>query len=275
MRDEEIKTPIIKHLNSNSKDEKIILDIGTCDGKDSIEFVDNINNSVCYAFEGDPRAKFIQHPKVTYINKAVGNINGKIEWYGSEVVGGDDGTGKIKKPDKTYYGSSSLKKPKEHLRFYPHIEFHKNEVDCIRLDDWVNENNINSVHLMWVDVNGGEREFFEGAMDTILNKTAFLLTEWLACDIYENQISVVEILSLLKNQFKVINVKGNLISLINTKYHHYKKLNIEREDQGRSNQKQILDAIENEMKFHSFRIKKLDENTEKLTFRTGAKIIEI
>lgn len=269
MRDKEIKSPIIKHLNK-STDEKIILDIGTRDGKDSILFVDNINNSVCYAFEGDPRAKFIKHPKVTYINKAVGNINGKIEWYGSEMIAGDDGAGHIKKADKTYYGSSSLKKPKEHLLFYPHIEFHKNEVDCIRLDDWVNENNIPSVHLMWVDVNGGEREFFEGAMDTILNKTAFLLTEWLACDIYENQISVVEILSLLKNQFKLIHVKGNLISLINTKYHHYKKLNI-----AKVNSEWILKGIEKEMKFHKSLIKRLDENTEKLTFQTGAKKIEI
>lgn len=214
---DKILDKIIKVLNSIPGN-KMILDVGTKDGADSVQFVENITNSVSYAFEGDPRARVIPHEKIRYITKAVGNVNGKIKWYGSEVQDGIDGAGQKKTADKQYYGSSSLKKPKMHFEIHPHVVFNETEVECIRLDDWVEENNIPFVHLLWLDVNGGEREFLEGATKTLLDKTVFFITECFDAEIFEEQISVPEIQSILNNQFQIIEFSGNLVSFYNLKY---------------------------------------------------------
>lgn len=214
---DKITDRIIRILNLK-KGNKVILDVGTKDGADSINFVEKLDNSIAYAFEGDPRGKFIKHPKVTYINKAVSNINGKVKWYGSELKDGFDQMGKATIEDKQHYGSSSLTKPKKHLTLQPHIGFVETEVEAIRLDDWIKDQKIENIDLMWVDVNGGEREFLEGAKNTLLEKTFFFVTEFFDIEVFENQINIPEIQSVLNNQFQILEINQNLVSLYNTKF---------------------------------------------------------
>ena len=40
------------------------------------------------------------------------------------------------------------------------------------------ESNINEIDIMWVDVNGGEREFIDGALKTLQGKVKYLYIEF-------------------------------------------------------------------------------------------------
>jgi FkbM family methyltransferase len=54
-------------------------------------------------------------------------------------------------------GSSSLLKPKMHLKISPEVKFEKNlKVKSITLDDWCLRNKIKNVDFLWLDMQGSE-----------------------------------------------------------------------------------------------------------------------
>jgi hypothetical protein len=54
----------------------------------------------------------------------------------------------------------------------------KTLVKSQRLDTWIINKGIESIELMWVDVNGGESEFIEGAIETLTKKVKYLYIEF-------------------------------------------------------------------------------------------------
>lgn len=102
--------------------------------------------------------------KVTLVNKALGNENKKISLNVEKANNGQ---------------SNSILKPALHLKQYPHITFENIvEVDMIRLDDYMNENNLfdSGINFINIDVQGYELEVFKGG-ENYLNNIDYIITE--------------------------------------------------------------------------------------------------
>ena len=183
-----------------------ILDIGCYDGQDSLELAELFKKPTIYCFEPDQRSlelfnKLIKKDRrIKLISKVVSNIDGKVELYQSSS------------PKRNHpSASSSIKQPKNILTIFPDIEYNKPIItNSIKLDTWAKKNNINKIDLMWVDVNGAEKEVIEGAKN-ILNYTRFLFIEFSNKELWAGQINKKELISLLPNfkELGIYNYLGN------------------------------------------------------------------
>ena len=66
------------------------------------------------------------------------------------------------------------------MNIFKDISFNSDsKVNSKRLDTWMSENkDIDNIDIMWVDVNGGENEFIDGALKTLRNKVRYLYIEF-------------------------------------------------------------------------------------------------
>jgi len=199
----------------------VIFDVGAFDGNDSIEFLNIFENSTIYAFEIDDRSlelfkQYAGDKSINLIETALSDVDGEISFYKS-----DSNTRKHKRHDneKTWSASSSIKKPDNHLNIFKDISFNDTvKVKSSRLDTWISDKNIDSIDIMWVDVNGGEEEFLNGALNTINDKVKYLYIEFNAVQdnnghlsLYEGCITKDDICDKLTNfeEIGVYNFMGN------------------------------------------------------------------
>ena len=180
-RREEISKGFIKKFLPPSP---VVVDCGAYDGADTIALADILNAKV-YAFEAVPEiymalCKRARPKKNIYcFNMALSNVSGKQKFF---VSGG--------KSD----ASSSLLQPKEHLNDHPETYFKNQiEVDAITLDDWAEKNNIQTVDLLWLDMQGFELKMLE-ASPRILSTVKAIHTEVSTKETYEG----VELYSVYK-----------------------------------------------------------------------------
>ena len=193
------------------------MDVGTYDGKDSLEFSQLFPDSVIYSFEADTRSVEVfkevvgKTKNIKLIQTALSNVDGNIEWYASK-----SDTRRHYDFQDDWSASSSIKKPENHLNVFEDIGFTKpSKVKSTRLDTWMTQNkDVDHVDVMWVDVNGGESEFLEGAMDTINNKVEYLYIEFNKVDdraLYSGAPTKDDIKEKLKGfeEIGVYNFMGN------------------------------------------------------------------
>ncbi len=139
---------------------KTILDIGSLNGIESVKFTEQIKDCVVHTFE--PNIESYNNvlistegiPNIHVHNIAASNFNGKSDFY------------------ITYdnMGGSSLLEPNIIQKTGPTIS--KTEVDVIRLDEWCPKNNISSVDMLWMDVQGSELNILTGMGDLLNNVKA-------------------------------------------------------------------------------------------------------
>tara|TARA_B100000902_G_scaffold377297_1_gene409375 strand:- start:118 stop:834 length:717 start_codon:yes stop_codon:yes gene_type:complete len=92
--------------------------------------------------------------------------------------------------------SSSVLKPKDHLKYHPHVTFSKSEdIEVRRLDDF----DLNDVNFVNIDVQGYELEVLRGAKNTIKN-IKYLFIEVNRKELYEDCVIVGELDKFLKRQ---------------------------------------------------------------------------
>jgi len=177
-----------KYLDFNNI--KIILDVGSRDACQTLEFNRWFPNAKIYAFEPVPSnimwcknaTKDISN--ITIIPKAVSSFNGKSKFY--EVTNGN-------------IGASSFLVISGHPRSSGWAQ-KEIEIECIRLDDWLNENNITKIDLIWVDVQGVEKLVFE-SMGHFLDNVDGIATEVELQALYKNATMKAELEILLNNNF--------------------------------------------------------------------------
>lgn len=226
-----IKDKII--LGSNP----IILDIGTYDGKDSIEFLDMYEDARVFAFEADSRSidlfkhsinstesmkKLINYYNIdcksslnslyervnsnslVLVEKAIANSDGKTTWYQSQQVP-PLSIGEKDRGIKAWSASSSIKKPKNHLNMTMRgdeqiVEFDESiDVDSIKLDTWFSQqSDIDIIDFVWADVNGGEKEMIAGGVNTFKNNVQYLYTEYSDNELMEGQPNLNKIIDMLE-----------------------------------------------------------------------------
>lgn len=117
---------------------------------------------------------------------ALGNFNGNMEMFVE---------------DANSSMSSSLLKPKLHLKQYPHIVFtRKEDVSVKKLDDV--EFNRDDYNMINIDVQGYELEVFKGSIKT-LKHIDIIYTEINKAELYENCVQIDELDSFLsEHNFK-------------------------------------------------------------------------
>ena len=76
----------------------------------------------------------------------------------------------------------------------------------LKLDDWTKDNGIENVDLIWIDVQGSEREVLDGARN-LLKKTRYVWTEYGEIE-YSGGMSWGQTKSKLKDNFKLINYES-------------------------------------------------------------------
>lgn len=178
MKSEDVDKSYLKKLLN--VEDPVIFDVGCFDGADSLDFISIFRNPKLFAFEADERSvelfkDNVKNKPITLIETALSNTDGKISFYKS-----DSKSRKSKRSNsKAWSASSSIKKPDNHLNVFPDVEFMSEvSVKSKRLDTWIKDKDIDKIDLMWVDVNGGESEFIEGAINTISKKVRFLYIEF-------------------------------------------------------------------------------------------------
>ena len=211
-----------------SKNNPIIFDIGAFDGNDCLEFLTVFDNPVIYAFEGDDRSinlfkKHVKDAPIILIETLLTDVDGFVDFYKS-----DSDTrrhGRYEFDETCWSSSSSIKKPKNHLNIFPDVDFFEaTKVTSQRLDTWIQDKDIELIDIMWVDINGGEAEFLEGALDTINTKVKYLYVEFNGVDekrLYDNCFTKDDIKQTLPifEELGVFNFMGNFgnVLLKNTK----------------------------------------------------------
>lgn len=203
------KSEIKKMINV---DYPIIIEIGGYDGRDTLGFLKEMPNAFVYVFECDPRSinlfeSRVQSDKVKLEKMAVGNINGIATFHMS-----DSDTRRHYSDQNFWSASGSLKKPKNHLEIFPDIQFkHTVKVPCVKLDYWVDMEDLYVIDFLWMDVNGAEEDVILGGLNTLKKKTRYIYTEFSNKELHEGQITKDRILELLPEyeEIGVYNYLGN------------------------------------------------------------------
>lgn len=200
-RESYISTPLFyqKYLLHflNKKKKLIILDIGSCEGEDSIRYSRLFPNSSIYSFEPLPNnQELIKENIIKYNVKnielipfAVDNKIGTSVFYTSS--GEPDG---MLNEDWTYGNkSSSLLPPGKHLDVLPWLKFEdKIIVNTISLEHFLEDNNIVEVNLIHLDVQGAELRVLESARKYI-EKIQIVWLEVSNVELYKGQPKRVDI----------------------------------------------------------------------------------
>jgi FkbM family methyltransferase len=173
-----------------------ILEIGCNDGCDTIEFLRVMPDATIYCFEPDHRAikrfkdKVGNRHNVSLFEGAVSNRSGTIDFHVSDIQGGFDQSG-------------SIRRPKNHIKECSWVSFDSTiNIPSVRLDDWSKDNHIQHVDFIWMDVQGAEGDVIAGAQET-LERTRFIFTEYSNNELYEGQPSLRKLIASIPS-FEVV-----------------------------------------------------------------------
>jgi FkbM family methyltransferase len=197
------------------KNNPTIIEVGAHLGTDTRKMLEQFPEAQIYCFEPDPRAHYILEKycsdlRFQLIKKAVSDsVRDEVTFYQAHSSDNLDAMLEkyswIDEKDFLDYklnrcGASSLKKGHEALS-----EENTITVSTTTLDVWAAQNHIQDVDLIWIDVQGAEREVFNGAAE-LLGRTEYIWTEY-GETAYEGGMSREETEELLSLNFKAINKK--------------------------------------------------------------------
>ncbi len=176
----------------------VIVEIGSNTGTDTVKLA-AIPGSTVYAFEPEPRCDLTKMPLNVAVNQmAVSDATGDAVFNLSDSPG-------YNTPGKMWTYSSSLLKPKNHLKVHPHVRFEKQvKVKTTRLDDYCVEKGISKIDFLWMDTQGAEAKVFTGAAE-ILKNTRYVYTEYSNSELYEGQKPLDALIKMLKT-YEVMDI---------------------------------------------------------------------
>ena len=155
---------------------KTVLDIGSRDCYQSLEFNTWFPNAEIYAFEANRNSAINcrevskECSRITVVEKAVSTYNGTTSFY--EVPPGGN------------TGASCMLKNSEHPRSTSWVG-NKVTVPCITLDTFMTQSPTKTADILWMDVQGAELHVLQGATDTLKN-VKVIATEVCVSDLYVN-----------------------------------------------------------------------------------------
>ena len=195
----------LKYLKFNKTDEIVILDIGSRDCCQSIEFYNSFPNAKIYAFECNPNTLDIckknisqYSDRITLIEGAVTDYDGNITFYPinqqKTVTTWIDGNP----------GASSLFKSNGKYPIETYVQDEIN-VQCHRLDTIMMKYNILNVDVIWMDLQGAELLALK-SLDNYLHNVKYIHTEISHKEMYSGQVMFNELNNfILSNNFIIKN----------------------------------------------------------------------
>lgn len=182
------------------REEPVIVEIGAYDGYHTNEFFKNFRPQLYFSFEPDHR------PLVSGFHK-----DGRTAWsnyhFRQAAVSDEDGTAQFffsadSRRNRQYGGSSSLRKPKEHLEHFPWCKFPAvGNVPTVRLDTWREqafaEHGSFMIDLVWADTQGAENMVIAGGTKALSESVRLFYTEVEEYEMYEGQTNLAGLVQML------------------------------------------------------------------------------
>jgi len=112
------------------------------------------------------------------------------------------------------------------LRLEPNNQNYAN-VEIVSLDEWIVENNIGSIDLIKIDVEGFEAEVLKGAANTIFTNKPYVYMEFNSITtIFESRVSPLNFAEALWKVFHVfkVDLSGQLTELSNARDFTYENI---------------------------------------------------
>jgi len=140
------------------EDVEVIFDLGSRDACESLALSKVYPNAKIYAFECNPNMRPVMEmvtsnePNITWVERAVTNYTGRIKFNVIAESNEDYNPGASSIFQFTEEGRAAEKKP----------VVWEVDVESVRLDDWMKDNAIPKVDLIWMDLQGAEVRAMEG-----------------------------------------------------------------------------------------------------------------
>jgi FkbM family methyltransferase len=194
----------ITHIKSINPEfiPNLILDIGSRDLDQSIEFNSVFSDVKIIAFEPNPSQfdiclnKSKEYENIRVEQLAISNTDGTLDFY---VTHGNIGASSLLKPINVPFASTQ--------------DFTKISVPSVKLGNWLDENNIKIVDIIWLDTQGVELDVLK-SMGEKIKHVKFIHCEASELPYYEGH--------LLKNELvKFLDENGFELKFINESYHPF------------------------------------------------------
>jgi FkbM family methyltransferase len=178
------------------RENPVILEAGAFDGKDTLQMASLWPNAKIHTFEPVPQLFKALQNKLSAVKNvhvypyALSDRTGPIDLYISSGMSA---------------GSSSILSPLKHLDAHPEVKFeNKQKVEAYTIDDWAKKNEITSVDLMWLDMQGAEYRVLASCPE-ILKTVKVLFTEVSLIETYKEVLLYPEFKKWLEKQgFEVV-----------------------------------------------------------------------
>lgn len=202
----------------NTNDELIFFDIGACEGLSSVRYLSIFPNTNIYTFEPVPNnfKKVLKNKQKNGLENlnpfelGLSDKKGEATFY---VSSGTPPNKDVPSDNSTDFGnkSSSLYKPGKTKEIHPWLEFNeKIKIQTETLENFCNQQKINSIDFIHMDVQGAELIVLKGAKDMISNINSVWL-EVEKVELYENQA--------LKKDIEDFFIEKDFICLLNKVNH--------------------------------------------------------
>jgi FkbM family methyltransferase len=192
----------VKLLQQLAPDSGLVLEVGANSGQDTVLLLDAFPVAEIWCFEPEPRAlkswqKNVKDPRAKLFPIAVADFSGTVSFHQSDGVPPDVASDLF--PDG-WDLSGSIMRPKNHTQVHPWSSFENTiSVRCEPLDSIIGNPEDGGplpIGLLWADVQGAEELLIRGANET-LKKTRYFYTEFSNDELYEGQVSLAKLISLL------------------------------------------------------------------------------
>ncbi|NLO19752.1 MAG: FkbM family methyltransferase [Ignavibacteria bacterium] len=194
--------PLMKYIEKNVKESQVVFDIGANVGFLTLTFSKQAKkNGKVYAFEPEPKNfKKLQEnvllnnfQNISLNNFAISSINDKLKLYLS---------------DDNNFGTHSLVNERNNSENYVNV-------DTVKLDDFVFQNNIKKIDWMKIDVEGAELDVVNGAKKTLIDLKPNLIIEVISENMKKRGLSSVLFKKMMLDEFAyfpfLINNSGKLL----------------------------------------------------------------
>lgn len=203
------------------QDNPFVIEFGACDGYHSNLMIDVLNsvrpNFTYHIFEPVPElvaqinsriGRFINNnPNIKVFQEAIGNKTGDVTFYQSGGTKYENGV-----IADSYYGSSSVRKPKLVLEAWKDMRFTETTCKSSTFDDYVVREGLSNriIDFVWADIQGAEVDLILGGQEAFKN-VRYFYTEYCESELYEGEINLNKILELMPNFEVVEDYNGDVL----------------------------------------------------------------
>ena len=212
---------IMEYIEEIVKDKTEVnfFEFGVCDGHHSYLIMDLLESkNIKFNYYGFELVKTLFNQVIqankTYINgtynfynKAIGDKDGIIKFYESGGFKTVDGN-----VTDHYYGSSSINKPKDVLKYWKEMTFEEKECESIKFDTFIKENNLTNkiIDFVWADIQGAELNLIKGGKKAFKN-VRYFYTEYSLGGLYYGDKGIDAILKALPDFEILEDYQGDIL----------------------------------------------------------------